>query len=226
MEFHAIDIVLHLINIVVLFVLLRMWVFKPVQSFMASRQGRIDAQLQDANNQQMEAHNLKKELNQKLSSVSETCDQMISESRQKGSDTAQKIIDNAEEHAHEILQETRQAAEAQRQQILDSAKVDLADLAMDMATRVLKFDQAVLSQMVEPKAKTGTLKGTLKTATQCDENTVATMTTMLENLVGANLELVLELDETLLGGFAAYIDGQVYDFSYAAQLDVMKQALK
>ncbi len=226
MEFHAIDIVLHLINIVVLFVLLRMWVFKPVQSFMAARQGRIADQLKDADQQQIAAHDLKRELNEKLSSVNDTCELMISESRQKGSDAAQKIIDNAEEQARKMLLETRQVAQAQRQQIMDSAKVDLADLAVDMASRVLKFDQAILSQVVEPKAKTGTLTGTLKTASHCDTKTIKTMQNMLENLLGVHLQLEVQEDESLLGGFAAYVDGQVYDFSYSAQLGTMKQALK
>ena len=34
-----------------------------------------------------------------------------------------------------------------------------------------------------------------------------------------------ELDESLIGGYAAYVDGRVYDFSYAAQLQTMKQKL-
>ncbi|WP_317855560.1 F0F1 ATP synthase subunit B [Chakrabartyella piscis] len=226
MEFHLIDIILHLINIVVLFVLLKMWVFKPVQSFMAARQERVAAQLEDADNQQMEAQNLKQELNQKLSSMNDTCEQMISESRKKGSDAAQKIIDNAEEKARNILQETRIAATSQQQQILDSAKVDIADLAVDMASRVLKFDQDILSQVVEPKEKKGTMKGTLKTATHCEKDTLSEMSNMLENLLGTNLHLDVQEDESLIGGFIAYINGQVYDFSYATQLHSMKQALQ
>ncbi len=225
MEFHAIDIVLHLINIVVLFVLLRMWVFTPVQSFMAARQERIEAQLKDASDQQAEAHYLKEKLNQNLASVNDTCQKMISESRQKGNDTAQKIIANAEEHARGILEETRQVAHTQRQQIMDSAKVEMADLAVDMAARVLKFDQDVLNQVVEPKEKTGTLSGTLETATHCEEETISAMQSMLENLLGVNLQLDVQEDESLVGGFIAYIDGQVYDFSYIAQLGAMKQAL-
>lgn len=226
MEFHPIDIALHLVNIAVLYALLRMWVFKPVQKFLAARQERVTAQMADAEEKQAAAITLQKELTTKLATVHDTCEELMSESRQKGSDAAQKIIDNADEKARAILKETRQVAKAQRQQIMDSAKVDLADLAIDMATRVLKFDQAILSQVVEPKAKTGTLKGTLKTATACDGETVTAMTAMLENLLGVHLNLTTQEDAALLGGFAAYIDGQVYDFSYSAQLATMKQTLK
>ncbi len=225
MEFHAIDIALHLINIVVLFVLLRMWVFTPVQSFMAKRQERIDTQLKEASDQQMQAHDLTLELQDKLSAIDDTCAKLVSESRQKGNEAAQKIIDKAEAQALDILRENRQVAEIQRNQVVDAAKVGIADLAVDMAARVLKFDQAVLSQVVEPKAKQGNLEGTLKTATHCNGDTLSAITTMLENLLGTNLQLAVEEDDSLLGGFIAYIDGQVYDFSYTAQLSAMKQAL-
>ena len=33
------------------------------------------------------------------------------------------------------------------------------------------------------------------------------------------------VDPKLVGGYAAYVDGKVYDFSYAAQLDAMRQRL-
>lgn len=225
MEFHVIDIVLHLINIIVLFVLLKKWVFKLVQSFMTARQERVAEQLKDASSQQMEAENMKKELNEKLSTVNDTCDRMIRESRQKGSDEAQKIINNAVVKAGGILQDTRAAAISQQEQILDSAKVDIANLAIDMAGRVLQFDKNILSQIVEPKEKEGMMKGILKTATHCQQDTLSEMGTMLENLLGVNLQLDVQEDESLLGGFIAYINGQVYDFSYGAQLHSMKQAL-
>ncbi|MFI3312478.1 MAG: F0F1 ATP synthase subunit delta [Eubacteriales bacterium] len=225
MEFHAIDIALHLVNIVVLYFLLRMWVFKPVRVFMSARQERVKAQMADAKETQASAKALQKELTAKLSSVQETCDQIVSESRQKGSDAAQKIIDAAETKAHKILDDSRQVAQTQRQQILDSAKVDLADIAITMAERVLKFDQALLTTPVEEKAKTGSLAGVLKTAVSCDDDTIATITNLLENLLGVHLTLSAEVDETLLGGFAAFVDGQVYDFSYSAQLATMKQSL-
>ena len=33
------------------------------------------------------------------------------------------------------------------------------------------------------------------------------------------------VDPNLVGGFAAYVDGRAYDFSYAAQLAALKQNL-
>ncbi len=225
MDLHPIDIALHVVNIVVLYILLRMWVFKPVRAFLSKRQESVAKKLSDASDQQHDAAVLKAELTEKLSSVRDTCDELMAESRQKGADQAQKIVDNAECKARSILDETRQVAQAQRQQILDSAKVDMADIAVTMAARILKFDQNLLTQTLEPKKKTATLSGVVKTVGDCDKDTKEKMQALLENILGVYLKLSWEVEPALMGGFSAFVDGQVYDFSYATQLDTMQKNL-
>ena len=51
------------------------------------------------------------------------------------------------------------------------------------------------------------------------------MRAQLEAMLGTTLKLTIEVDESLIGGYAAYVDGRVYDFSYAAQLQSLKQKL-
>ena len=48
MELYPIDIAIHLVNIGVLYVLLRVLVWKPVVAFMAAREARIAGQLREA----------------------------------------------------------------------------------------------------------------------------------------------------------------------------------
>ena len=226
MEFYPIDIAIHLINIVVLFILLRIWLFKPVRKFMAQRQDRIAKQMDEAAHMQEDAKVLRADLDSQLCNVKDTCEKLISEGQRKASETAQVIVDNAETKARAHLNEVRQAAQSQRQQILDDAKVNLVDLAMDMAGRVLRFEQKLLANVACTNiVKVGSNKGVLKTAKAVTEQEMETMKNILENILACNLTLETEVDETLVGGFAAYIDGQVYDFSYAAQLSNMQRAL-
>jgi F-type H+-transporting ATPase subunit b len=48
MELTPLDILYHVINIVILYVLLRFILYKPVRKFMAARADRIQKQLEDA----------------------------------------------------------------------------------------------------------------------------------------------------------------------------------
>ncbi len=114
----------------------------------------------------------------------------------------------------------------EKQRILDSAKIDLADLAVDMARRVLGFDEQTRNNVLAGKAeKVGTREGLLKVAYEISDGEAAAITGKLEGILGANLRLQREVDPSLIGGFLAFIDGKVYDFSFAAQLASMKQQL-
>ena len=46
MELYPIDIAIHLVNILVLYVLLRVLIWKPVRQFMAGREERVAAQME------------------------------------------------------------------------------------------------------------------------------------------------------------------------------------
>ena len=46
-----------------------------------------------------------------------------------------------------------------------------------------------------------------------------------QHLMEALVRAVEYVDPNLVGGFAAYVDGRAYDFSYAAQLAALKQNL-
>ena len=48
MEFYPIDFVLHIVNIVVLFLLVRSLAYKPIRKFMREREEKIAAQLAEA----------------------------------------------------------------------------------------------------------------------------------------------------------------------------------
>ena len=47
MDIHPVDIVIHIVNIVVLFVVLRILLYKPVKKFMQAREDRLKADKQE-----------------------------------------------------------------------------------------------------------------------------------------------------------------------------------
>ena len=95
-----------------------------------------------------------------------------------------------------------------------------------MDRQVLRFDEETKKRVASGStAKSGRRTGVLKVAVQPDAEALSAITTRLEALLGCSLTLTVEVDESLIGGYAAYVDGRVYDFSYAAQLQSLKQKL-
>ena len=226
MELYPIDIAIHLVNILVLYILLRVLIWKPVHKFMLGREERVAAQMEQAKALQAEAEKIKADYDARLVDVQATCDKMLSEGRMAAQTTGQKYIDKARVQADNILSEARAQAAEEKRRAMDEVKEELADLAVDMASRVLRFDEQTRRNiLLGTGTKTGNRKGVLKLAAPCDSKELSAIIDRLERLLGCHLELTTEIDSSLIGGFAALVDGKVYDFSYAAQLKVLQQKL-
>ena len=226
MELYPIDIAIHLVNILVLYVLLRVLIWKPVRQFMAGREERVAAQMEQARALQAEAEKIKADYDARLVDVQATCDKMLSEGRLAAQTTGQKYIDKARAQADTILSEARAQADEEKRRAMDEVKEELADLAVDMASRVLRFDEQTRRNiLLGTGTKTGNRKGVLKLAAPCDSKELSAIIDRLERLLGCHLDLTTEIDSSLIGGFAALVDGKVYDFSYVTQLTAMQQKL-
>ena len=226
MELYPIDIAIHLVNILVLYVLLRVLIWKPVRQFMAGREERVAAQMEQARALQAEAEKIKADYDARLVDVQATCDKMLSEGRLAAQTTGQKYIDKARAQADTILSEARAQADEEKRRAMDEVKEELADLAVDMASRVLRFDEQTRRNiLLGTGTKTGNRKGVLKLAAPCDSKELSAIIDRLERLLGCHLELTTEIDSSHIGGFAALVDGKVYDFSYVTQLTAMQQKL-
>ena len=226
MELYPIDIAIHLVNILVLYILLRVLIWKPVHKFMLGREERVAAQMEQAKALQAEAEKIKADYDARLVDVQATCDKMLSDGRLAAQTTGQKYIDKARVQADNILSEARAQAAEEKRRAMDEVKEELADLAVDMASRVLRFDEQTRRNiLLGTGTKTGSRKGVLKLAAPCDSKELSAIIDRLERLLGCHLELTTEIDSSLIGGFAALVDGKVYDFSYITQLTAMQQKL-
>jgi len=225
MQLYPIDLAIHLVNIGILYVLLRVLVWKPVTKFMAARQDRIQAEMDQARQLQAEAEQVKANYDTHMVEVQAACDQMLSDGRKQALTSGQKFIDEAKTEASNILSQARADAELEKRRAMDDAKGELADLAVEMAARVLRFDEQTRRNILTGVQKNGNRKGVLKLAAPCDAEQLAAIIDRLERLLGCHLELTTEIDSSLIGGFAALVDGKVYDFSYVSQLTAMQQKL-
>ena len=225
MELYPIDIAIHLVNIGVLYVLLRVLVWKPVVAFMAAREARIAGRLREAEELKAQAQELKNQYDSQLADVKNTCDQMLSDGRREAQATVDQYLSQAQEQAASIVSQAKTDAQEEKLRALDQAKGDLADLAVDMAGRILRFDADIHQNLLNHAQKQGTRTGVLKVAQPCDDTALAQIREQLENLLACHLDLTVEVDPALVGGFSALVDGKVYDFSYRAQLSNMQHRL-
>jgi len=226
MEIYPLDIAIHLVNIVIFYLIVRLLVYKPVRKFMDARTARVQGEKDEAKRLMDEAQKAQAEYAGKLAGADDACRQLLADGRKTSTEASQKVLEEAKQDAAKIVSDARAEADELKARALDDAKSELADVAVDMAGRVLRLDDYVQANVKSAPAQLqGEKNGTLKTARPCSDDELARIRGQLERLLGCRLTLDAVVDPSLLGGYCAYIDGTVYDFSYSAQLGAMKQKL-
>ena len=83
MELYPIDIAIHLVNILVLYILLRVLIWKPVRKFMLDRENRIQSQLDDAAQLKKDAEQTKQDYDHRMAEVQAACEELLAEGRKQ-----------------------------------------------------------------------------------------------------------------------------------------------
>ncbi|MBO4467783.1 MAG: F0F1 ATP synthase subunit B [Clostridia bacterium] len=134
----AVDLLLNVINIVVLFIIVKALVYKPVKKFLDQRNQRIK-------DETAEAQKLTDAANETLSQK----DSILEESREKGEAIAADIYKKAQQKANTIIAKAESDAkamkekaqseiDAQKEDMIKSSKDDIADLSIEIAEKILQ----------------------------------------------------------------------------------------
>ena len=137
MNIEPIEVVIYIINIIVLFVILRLLLYKPVHGYMAARTQRISSQLEDASNRQAEAMKTKERYESLMAGSEKEGDEKLAEIIRKAHADAENIIEKANEKANEIVNDGTVQATAEKKRILNGMRGEITDLSLDIARKIL-----------------------------------------------------------------------------------------
>ncbi|NLB36801.1 MAG: F0F1 ATP synthase subunit B [Clostridiales bacterium] len=138
MELYPIDLVIHLINILILFFVLKRLVYKPVVKFMRARSERIENEMQTSEQAEKKALALEEQYNQRLAECDDKAKQIIRENTQRANETAEDIVDKAKNQADLIIKEAHEKAEAERISKIEGMRDEIAEIAIDIAKQILQ----------------------------------------------------------------------------------------
>ena len=131
------QVLLHLLNVVILFGALYFLLYGPVKKFMESREKTYKDMDEQAKAKLQDAENTKAEYEQKLAD----CETEIEKSKQAAeaetANKAQEILENAKSDASKILAKAKAEAEKEKTALLESAKKEIAAAAVEMAEKIV-----------------------------------------------------------------------------------------
>jgi len=129
---------LHIINIALLYALLRWLVYGPVRKFLAERKGRMDDERAELERMRAEAAEVTTQSQAILNAAREESNRIINEGAEKAKANADDIVQKAHERSKIYLDEAREAAEHERLILEQELKTQVSELAMQIAAKVLK----------------------------------------------------------------------------------------
>lgn len=125
------------VNIVILFILLRIFLFKPINKIMNERTRTIQDNMDEAEKSRREAEELKQQYAESLSNAKDEAQKIIMKAHDDAEAEKSAILKKSQEEASEIISDAGKTIENERKRIIQQAQSQIADLAIEAASKII-----------------------------------------------------------------------------------------
>lgn len=126
-----------LANTVILFLVLKKFLFKPVMKMITDRQREIDDMYDAAGKAKASADALEREYQQKLSAAAQTGERLVKEAADRGRSREEEIIRRANLEASAIREKAAADIAQEKKKAINDAKDEISEMAMAIAGKVV-----------------------------------------------------------------------------------------
>lgn len=132
------DMVFHIVNVIVLFFFLRWLLYKPVVKFLKKREEKFSVQANDLDNREKNVEELKEKYETLIKGSKEEAADIVKTATTSANSRANDIMANAEREAQAMMLKSQKDIDEKNKQAMIELKADIADMACDLASRILK----------------------------------------------------------------------------------------
>jgi F-type H+-transporting ATPase subunit b len=234
-------ILVYLFNFLILLVVLRAWVYKPILGLLDKRRQAIAQGLEDARVAAEARANAEKEAAKIIANAQTEAGKIVREATERAEKVAMEIKAGAEDEVVKARETALTDLEVERTRILGDVRGQVAALSIAATQKLIgealdaKRQRALLDDffsgvksgkvLVLEDAK---LKGASVEVTSALPLTDKEQTTVKKDVlakVGAQA-VTFRVDPTILGGLVIKVGDKVVDGSIAGKLDSLRQSLK
>lgn len=148
------NVVATIINVIVLYWLMKKFLYKPIQAVMDKRKELIDSQFTNAQEAQDKADSLKQEYEGLMNGAKEESMQIVEKARETAQADYTDKMEEASTQANRLLEEAREKISTEKEKMLKELESQIASLAMCAAAKVIgkkasaKYDEALYEQFL------------------------------------------------------------------------------
>ncbi|MCD8096620.1 MAG: ATP synthase F0 subunit B [Lachnospiraceae bacterium] len=132
-----INLVFTIINLLIWYVLIRKFLFKPVNKIISQREAAIGARYEEAQKLSDEVQAAKQEYADFQTRMDEEKSRVIAEAQEEARAQYKQIVADAHTRADEIVEESQKEAKLQKERIIGKAQQEIRGLILDAAEQSL-----------------------------------------------------------------------------------------
>lgn len=132
------QIVWSLCNLLIMFLILKRFLFKPVKRILDARQAQVDGIYRDAENDRTAAGNMKLEYETRLAGAREEADGIVRTAVDAAQRKGDAIVSEANSQASHIKRRAEEEIAREKQQLLMDVKSEISEIAVNIAAKVVE----------------------------------------------------------------------------------------
>jgi F-type H+-transporting ATPase subunit b len=139
------------INLLILFIFLKKFLFGPVTSIMEKRTAAIKSSIDEAESRNNEAEQLRKEYLDAISDAEVKAASIIMQAKQRALEEHDKQIRETKEEIAKMIEDANKAIELERKKSLENIQSEVAGIAMALAAKVLQknVDESANKKLID-----------------------------------------------------------------------------
>lgn len=134
------NLVYEIINLVVLYFLLRHFLIRPVTEIMEKRRKVIQEGLQNAQDAQNDAMKMKQEYKEALKGARQESAELIEQARSDAKTEYERIVSEAGEKAANLIESAKESVRLEREKTMKELRSQIAGLAVASAEKIVSSE--------------------------------------------------------------------------------------
>ena len=130
--------ILSLANLAIIFLILKKFLWRPVQKVMDQRKAQVDKMYADADESRTAADAMKRDYEQRLASARQEADALIKTATENAQRKGDQIVAEANTQAGHVRKKAEAEIEQQKKQMLKDVRSEISELAVDIASKVVE----------------------------------------------------------------------------------------
>lgn len=131
-------IVVQLVNLVLLFLLLKHFLFKPIQSIIAQREQEIQKDYDDASKASAEAKALREEYEKHMAEAKAEASDIVKTATKKAQTIGEEILVDARNQANRMMEKADAEIKQEKKKAMNELKDEISGIAVDIASKVVE----------------------------------------------------------------------------------------